>query len=176
METDRYYAYNKTQVKPMMCPTVWVLDLCPDKVMPACWGGTRHEEDIVCAFWFIWEISVDGHSRALPPRELGIKTGISDSESEMPIVWKCDRMVNTLLLWTVNVVFIPGSLFVLEEASFTRVHPCRFSSWLDTWIYEIVSGTRAQLLHLWLIWPARIFKMKTSDGKGNPWGQCPCGF
>lgn len=169
METDRYYAFNKAQVNSF---GLWfVFCRCYDCLL----GWDLAQEDIVCTFWFIWEISVDGHTRGPAPRELGIETGISAFRPEMHMVWKCDRMVNTLLLWTVNVVFIPGSL-VLEEASFTRDHSYRFNSWLDTWMSEIVSATKAQLLHLWLIWPSQNFKIKTSEGKGNLWGQYPCGF
>lgn len=120
----------------MMCPITLVLDLCPENVMPTCWVGTWHNRTSFCAFWFIWEISVDGQAWALPPREVRIETGISASGSEVYIIWNCDRMVNTLLLWTVNVVFIPSSLLVLEEASFTRDHSCRFSFCLDTWMSE----------------------------------------
>lgn len=80
----------------------------------------------------------------------------------------CDKTAGTLQLWTVNAVFTPGSFFVLEEATFIRVHSCKLSSWLDICMSEIVSGVRAQILHLWLIWEAQILTVKTLAEKEKP--------
>lgn len=151
----------------MMCPTVLVLGMCPDNAMPAyCGGAQLIRRQFVC-FGFIWEISVDGHARVPPSWGAGNRDyGISASGSDVFRVWMHDKTVGTLQLWTVNAVFTPGSLFVLEEATFTRVHSCKLSSWLDICMSEILLGVRAQILHLWC--EKHIFwRWKLQMGKEN---------